>query len=72
MNRGSARDFSSVCYVRQSGKPKEPRLNPTVLRRVHLRLTVRPRGSVFTNNIVILSVAKDLLFARSTNVPPVC
>ena len=30
LNRGSARIYSSVCYVRQSGKPKELRLNPTV------------------------------------------
>ncbi len=37
----------SVCYVRQFGKPKEPRLRPTAYRRVHLRLAARPRGSVF-------------------------
>src|ERR1700727_2096642 len=35
------------CAVLQSGTPKEPRLGPAVLGRVHQRFRVRPSGSVF-------------------------
>ena len=47
LNRGLARRHGSVCNVRQSGMPEEPRPGPTVLGRVHQRFTARPSGSVF-------------------------
>lgn len=47
LNRGLARIYGSVCNVRQSGMPKEPRQGPAVLGRVHQRFDARPRGSVF-------------------------
>src|SRR5580698_3669516 len=47
LNRDLARIYGLVCSVRQSGMPKEPRLGPAVLGRVHQRLVVRPSGSVF-------------------------
>ena len=44
LNRGSARIHGSVCSVRQSGMPKEPRLNSTAYWRVHRRFSHGPAG----------------------------
>ena len=57
MNRDLARIHGSVCYVRQSGKPKEPRRGPTVLDGFTSDSTHGPVGRffVFLNSVSLLT-----------------